>query len=148
VDDLDLYGTWEVCRCMVLSGFREGCPLDGRHTARVLDARFLLWWTGGYRPWAGRLITMVAGCLWTGFWAWAPGPVVCETSLRSGLVAFLGGPVRALASASTHCCWVALGWRRAVRAVVGACILQTQAVVGRLGWPRVVNNVVINITAM
>jgi hypothetical protein len=82
----------------------------------------------------------------TGYWAWAPGPVVVAPVYAPALVAFFGGVhfgagVPALS-------WVALGWGEPCVPWWGRVGFIGRPWWGGWGGPRIVNNVVINKTTV
>jgi uncharacterized protein DUF6600 len=82
----------------------------------------------------------------SGFWGWAPGPVVTRPVYAPALVVFLGGAVRV--SVGLPLAWAPLGWGEPIIPWWGR-----PGHVGRASWdgwagPRVVNNVVVNNTTI
>jgi hypothetical protein len=81
----------------------------------------------------------------SGFWGWAPGPIVMRPVYAPALVVFLGG---VSVSVGLPLGWAPLGWGEPVIPWWGR-----SGFVGRASWdgwggPRVVNNVVINNTTV
>ena len=82
----------------------------------------------------------------SGFWGWAPGPIVTRPVYAPALVVFLGGGVRL--SVGLPLAWAPLGWGEPIIPWWGR-----PGYVGRASWagwggPRVVNNVVVNNTTI
>jgi hypothetical protein len=82
----------------------------------------------------------------SGFWGWAPGPIVTRPVYAPALVVFLGGGVRL--SVGLPLAWAPLAWGEPVIPWWGR-----PGYVGRASWdgwggPRVVNNVVVNNTTI
>jgi len=82
----------------------------------------------------------------SGFWGWAPGPIVTRPVYAPALVIFLGGAVRL--SVGLPLAWAPLAWGEPVIPWWGR-----PGYVGRASWdgwggPRVVNNVVVNNTTI
>ena len=82
----------------------------------------------------------------SGFWGWAPGPIITRPVYSPALVVFLGGGVRL--SIGLPLAWAPLGWGEPVIPWWGR-----SGYVGRASWdgwggPRVVNNVVVNNTTI
>ena len=78
------------------------------------------------------------------YWAWAPGPVIVRPAYSPALVAFFGGAP----GVSVRVGWVALGWGEPVVPWWGRPRFVGVPWWGGWGGPRVVNNVVINRTAV
>ena len=82
----------------------------------------------------------------SGFWGWAPGPIITRPVYSPALVVFLGGG--AGLSVGLPLAWAPLAWGEPVIPWWGR-----PGYVGRASWdgwggPRVVNNVVVNNTAI
>ena len=82
----------------------------------------------------------------SGFWGWAPGPIVVRPVYAPALVVFLGGGVRL--SVGLPLAWAPLGWGEPIIPWWGR-----RGYISRPSWdgwggPRVVNNVVINNTTV
>jgi hypothetical protein len=82
----------------------------------------------------------------SGFWGWAPGPIVTRPVYAPALVVFLGGGVRL--SVGLPLAWAPLAWGEPIIPWWGR-----PGYVGRASWdgwggPRVVNNVVVNNTTI
>jgi hypothetical protein len=148
VADLDRAGTWRVVptygAVWVPDGVAAGwAPYS---TGRwMFDAYYGWTWVDaaswGWAPYHyGRWVYV------SGYWAWAPGPVVVRPYYAPALVAFFGGGGVSLGISigQPYLGWVALGWGEPLCPWWGP--VGFRGVPHWAGWagPRVVNNVVIN----
>jgi hypothetical protein len=150
VDDLDQYGDWRVVPTYGSVWVPQSVPSgwapysSGRW---VLDPYYGWSWVDtapwGWAPYHyGRWVHV------SGYWAWAPGPVVVRPVYAPALVAFFGGPSVRVAIGVPGVSWVALGWGEPLVPWWGR-----PRFIGRptwVGWggPRFVNNVVVNRTTV
>jgi hypothetical protein len=153
VDDLDHFGDWRVVptygAVWVPSGVAVGwAPYS---TGRWMYDPFYGWTWVDDLPWGwapyhyGRWVNV------SGFWGWAPGPILVRPYYAPALVAFYGGGGGFSFSASVgppYLGWVALGWGEPLIPWWGP--VGCRGVPHWTGWrgPRVVNNVVVNNTTI
>ena len=150
VDDLDHYGDWRVVPTYGSVWVPQSVP-DGwapYSTGRwVLDPYYGWTWVDtapwGWAPYHyGRWVSV------SGYWAWAPGPVIVRPVYAPALVAFFGGASVRVAIGVPGVSWVALSWGEPLVPWWGR-----PQFIGRptwIGWggPRVVNNTVVNRTTV
>ncbi|MFI5396177.1 MAG: DUF6600 domain-containing protein [Candidatus Binatia bacterium] len=86
----------------------------------------------------------------TGFWGWAPGPVVVAPVYAPALVAFFGGSHWgvSIGVGVPAVSWVALGWGEPCIPWWGHAGFVGRPWWGGWGGPRIVNNVVVNRTTI
>ena len=150
VDDLDHYGDWRVVPTYGSVWVPQSVPADWApySTGRwVLDPYYGWTWVDtapwGWAPYHyGRWVSV------SGYWAWAPGPVIVRPAYAPALVAFFGGASVKVAIGVPGISWVALSWGEPLVPWWGR-----PQFIGRPTWhgwggPRVVNNVVINRTTV
>jgi len=150
-DDLDHYGRWRVVETYGPVWVPTGVPAGWvpYSTGTWMWDPYYGWtWVDtarwGWAPYHyGRWVFV------SGFWAWAPGPVVVRPMYAPALVAFFGPRVAvSIGVVGPTVGWVALGW--------GEPLIPWWGPVGFIGtprwagWagPRIVNNVVINRTTV
>jgi hypothetical protein len=152
VDDLDHYGTWRSTSNYGPVWVPSGVPPDwapyssGRWTWDPLYG----WTWVDYSPWGwapyhyGRWVNE------TGYWGWAPGPVLAAPVYAPALVAFFGGANFGISIGigASAIGWVALGWGEPVVPWWGGVGFVGVPWWGGWGGPRVVNNVVVNRTTI
>ena len=151
IDDLDHHGSWRVVETYGSVWVPTGVPAGwAPYSAGSWTWDPYYGWTWvDVAPWGwapyhyGRWIHV------SGFWAWAPGPLVVRPVYAPALVAFLGPRVGiSIGVAGPAVGWVALGW--------GEPIIPWWGPVGFIGvprwagWggPRIVNHVVISRTTV
>jgi hypothetical protein len=152
VDDLDHYGDWRVVptygSVWVPSGVAVGwVPYS---TGRWMYDPFYGWsWVDdaawGWAPYHyGRWVFV------SGFWGWAPGPIVVRPYYAPALVAFYGGGGASFSFSfgPPYLGWVALGWGEPLIPWWGP--VGCRGVPRWGGWrgPRIVNNVVVTHTTV
>ena len=151
-DELDHYGTWRTTSDYGPVWVPSGVPQDwapystGRWTWDPLYG----WTWVDYAPWGwapyhyGRWVNQ------TGYWGWAPGPVVAAPVYAPALVAFFGGAGFgvSIGFGAPAVGWVALGWGEPVVPWWGGAGFVGVPWWGGWGGPRVVNNVVVNRTTI
>jgi hypothetical protein len=152
IDDLDHSGTWRVSTdygpvwvpTAVAPGwapYSAGRWVWGPHYgwAWVDDA-----------PWGWAPFHYGRWVYWSGFWAWAPGPVVAVPVYAPALVAFFGGPHFgvSIGLGAPAIGWLALGWGEPCVPWWGPPGFIGVPWWGGWGGPRIVNNVVINRTTV
>jgi hypothetical protein len=139
--DLDQHGTWRVVPSYgaVWVPARTVVGWAPYTTGRWLYDPYYGWTWIDSAPWGwapyhyGRWVRV------SGYWAWAPGPIVARPYYAPALVAFygsgysVGGPIG----------WVALGWGEPLAPWWGPVHFRRRAHWAGWGGPRVVNNVVI-----
>jgi len=150
VDDLDHYGDWRVVPTYGSVWVPQSVPAGWApySTGRwVLDPYYGWTWVDtapwGWAPYHyGRWVSV------SGYWAWAPGPVIVRPVYAPALVAFFGGASVKVAIGVPGVSWVALSWGEPLVPWWGR-----PQFIGRPTWtgwggPRVVNNVVVNRTTV
>jgi len=150
IDDLDHYGDWRVVptygSVWVPQSVPEGwAPYS---TGRwVLDPHYGWTWVDT-APWGWAPYHYGRWVFVSGYWAWAPGPVIVRPVYAPALVAFFGGASVRVAIGVPGISWVALSWGEPLVPWWGR-----PQFIGRPTWagwsgPRVVNNVVVNRTTV
>ncbi|MGH7348196.1 MAG: DUF6600 domain-containing protein, partial [Candidatus Rokuibacteriota bacterium] len=150
VDDLDHYGDWRVVPTYGSVWVPQSAPqgwapyTSGRW---VLDPHYGWTWVDT-APWGWAPYHYGRWVFVSGYWAWAPGPVVVRPVYAPALVAFFGGPSVRVAIGAPGVSWVALGWGEPLVPWWGR-----PRFIGRptwVGWagPRFVNNVVVKRTTV
>jgi hypothetical protein len=147
VDDLDHHGSWRVVPTYgaiwvprsVAAGWT---PYS---TGRWMYEPYYGWTWVDAAPWGwapyhyGRWVHV------SGYWGWAPGPVVVRPYYAPALVAFFGGGGVSvgISFGAPHVGWVALGWGEPIVPWWGP--RGVRGVPRWAGWggPRIVNNVVV-----
>jgi hypothetical protein len=151
IDDLDHYGSWRVVE-----------PYGPVWLPDRVPAGWAPYSTGAWTWYPGFGWTWVDTAPWgwapyhygrwvfvSGYWAWAPGPILATPVYAPALVAFLGGrPGVTISIAGPAVGWVALGW--------GEPLIPWWGPVGFIGvpwwagWggPRIVNNLVVTRTTV
>ncbi|HEY7542464.1 MAG TPA: DUF6600 domain-containing protein [Methylomirabilota bacterium] len=150
VDDLDHYGDWRVVPTYGSVWVPQSVPADWApySTGRWVLDPFYGWTWVDTAPWGwapyhyGRWVSV------SGYWAWAPGPVIVRPVYAPALVAFFGGASVKVAIGVPGVSWVALSWGEPLVPWWGR-----PQFIGRPTWtgwggPRVVNNVVVNRTTV
>jgi len=150
VDDLDHYGDWRVVptygSVWVPQGASSGwAPYS---TGRwVLDPYYGWTWVDT-APWGWAPYHYGRWVFVSGYWAWAPGPVVVRPVYAPALVAFFGGPSVRVAIGVPGVSWVALSWGEPLVPWWGRPHFIGRPTWAGWGGPRVVNNVVVNRTTV
>jgi hypothetical protein len=150
VDDLDHYGDWRVVPTYGSVWVPQSVPSGWApySTGRwVLDPYYGWTWVDtapwGWAPYHhGRWVFV------SGYWAWAPGPVVVRPAYAPALVAFFGGPSVRVAIGVPGVSWVALSWGEPLVPWWGRPQFIGRPTWAGWGGPRVVNNVVVNRTTV
>jgi len=148
VDDLDRHGSWRTVpnygSIWVPRGVAAGwAPYS---TGRWIHDPHYGWSWVDAAPWGwapyhyGRWVHV------SGYWGWAPGPVVVRPRYAPALVAFFGGGGLSVGVSIglPHIGWLALGWGEPIVPWWGP--RGVRGVPHWAGWggPRIVNNVVVN----
>jgi hypothetical protein len=150
VDDLDHYGDWRVVPTYGSVWVPQSVPADWApySTGRwVMDPHYGWTWVDT-APWGWAPYHYGRWVFVSGYWAWAPGPVIVRPVYAPALVAFFGTPSVRVAIGVPGVSWVALSWGEPLVPWWGR-----PHFVGRptwVGWggPRFVNNVVVNRTTV
>ncbi len=148
VDDLDHHGTWRTTSDYGTVWVPSGVPPDWAPYSAgrwVWDPLYGWSWVD-YQPWGwapfhyGRWVNV------SGYWGWAPGPVIAAPVYAPALVAFFGGSNWgvSIGIGAPAVGWCALGWGEPVIPWWGGAAFVGRPWWGGWGGPRVVNNVVIN----
>jgi hypothetical protein len=148
--DLDRYGRWRVVEnygtVWVPDGMAHGwSPYS---TGRWVWDPYYQWTWVDDAPWGwapyhyGRWVHV------SGYWAWAPGPVVRRAVYCPALVAFYGVGSGISISIGGSIGWVALSWGEPLVPWWGRSHFVGRPYWGGWGGPRVVNNVVIKNTTV
>ena len=150
VDDLDHYGDWRVVPTYGSVWVPQSVPAGWApySTGRWIMDPYYGWTWVDTAPWGWAPYHYGRWVFVSGYWAWAPGPVVVRPVYAPALVAFFGGPSVHVAIGVPGVSWVALGWGEPLVPWWGR-----PQFVGRptwVGWggPRFVNNVVVNRTTV
>jgi len=151
-DALDHYGTWRVVAPYGPAWVPDGVPAGWApySTGRWIWDPYYGWtWVDtalwGWAPYHyGRWVYV------TGYWAWAPGPVVVTPVYAPALVAFFSGGHFgvSIGVGVPAVSWVALGWGEPLVPWWGPVGFVGRPWWGGWGGPCVVNNVVINKTTI
>jgi hypothetical protein len=150
VDDLDHYGDWRVVPTYGAVWVPQSVPAGWApySTGRwVLDPYYGWTWVDT-APWGWAPYHYGRWVFVSGYWAWAPGPVIVRPVYAPALVAFFGGASVRVAVGVPGVSWVALSWGEPLVPWWGR-----PRFIGRPTWtgwggPRVVNNVVVNRTTV
>jgi hypothetical protein len=150
VDDLDHYGDWRVVPTYGSVWVPQSVPAGWApySTGRWVMDPYYGWTWVDTAPWGWAPYHYGRWVFVSGYWAWAPGPVVVRPIYAPALVAFFGGPSVRVAIGAPGVSWVALSWGEPLVPWWGR-----PHFVGRptwVGWggPRFVNNVVVNRTTV
>jgi hypothetical protein len=147
VDDLDHHGTWRVVPTYGAIWVPRGVAVGWTpySTGRWMYDPYYGWTWIDAAPWGwapyhyGRWVHV------SGYWGWAPGPVVVRPYYAPALVAFFGGGGVSvgISIGAPHVGWVALGWGEPIVPWWGP--RGVRGVPRWAGWggPRFVNNVVV-----
>jgi hypothetical protein len=150
IDDLDHYGDWRVVPTYGAVWVPQSVPAGWApySTGRwVLDPSYGWTWVDtapwGWAPYHyGRWVSV------SGYWAWAPGPVVVRPVYAPALVAFFGGASVRVAIGVPGVSWVALSWGEPLVPWWGRPQFIGRPTWAGWGGPRVVNNVVVKRTTV
>ncbi len=148
-DDLDRHGTWRVVPTYGSVWFPGGVAAgwapysDGTW---IMDPYYGWTWVDrapwGWAPYHyGRWVSV------SGYWAWAPGPVVVRPVYAPALVAFVGGPGLSVSmsfGSAPTVGWVALGWGEPCVPWWGRPGFIHRPWWGGWGGPHYVNDVVVH----
>jgi len=143
--DLDQYGSWRVVptygAIWVPSRVRAGwAPYT---TGRWIYDGFYGWTWVDAAPWGWAPYHYGRWVYVSGYWGWAPGPIVARPYYAPALVAFYGGGFSVGLSVGGPIGWVALGWGEPLFPWWGSRNFRSRGHWAGWGGPRVVNNVVI-----
>lgn len=151
-DALDHYGTWRVVESYgpvwMPGGVAAGwAPYS---TGRWVWDPFYGWTWVDETPWGWAPYHYGRWVYTTGFWAWAPGPVVVAPLYAPALVAFFGGNHWgvSIGVGVPAVGWVPLGWGEPCIPWWGHAGFVGRPWWGGWGGPHIVNNVVINKTTI
>ncbi len=151
-DALDHYGTWRVVEpygpVWVPQGVAAGwAPYS---SGRWIWDPYYGWTWVDTAPWGWAPYHYGRWVYATGYWAWAPGPVVVAPVYAPALVAFFGGAHFgvSIGVGVPAVSWVALGWGEPCVPWWGGVGFIGRPWWGGWGGPRIVNNVVINKTTI
>ena len=145
VHDLDQYGTWRVVPTYgaIWLPARVAVNWAPYTTGRWVYDPFYGWTWLDTAPWGwapyhyGRWVRV------SGYWGWAPGPIVARAYYAPALVAFYGGGSSSTVSIGGSIGWVALGWGEPLFPWWGPTRIRRHAHWAGWGGPRVVNNIFI-----
>jgi len=150
VRELDQYGSWRSAETYGSVWVPAGVPAGWvpYSTGRWIWDPFYGWTWVDTAPWGWAPYHYGRWVFVSGYWGWAPGPVVVRPVYARALVAFFGAPGIHVSIGVPVVSWVALGWGEPLVPWWGRA-----GFVGRPWWagwggPRVVNNVVINQTTV
>src|SRR5438876_236166 len=112
VDDLDHYGDWRVVPTYGSVWVPQSVPAGW---APYSSGRWIMdpcygWTWVDTAPWGWAPYHYGRWVFVSGYWAWAPGPVVVRPVYAPALVAFFGGPSVHVAIGVPGVSWVALSW--------------------------------------
>ena len=153
MEDLDRYGTWRIAPTYGAVWIPRGMPSGWAPYstgAWVLDPYYGWTWVDT-APWGWAPYHYGRWVFVSGFWAWAPGPVVVRPVYAPALVAFFGGPSVSISvsfGSGPVVGWVSLGWGEPCVPWWGPPSFRHRPWWGGWGGPRVVNNVIINKTTV
>jgi hypothetical protein len=150
IDDLDHYGDWRVVPQYGSVWVPQSVPAGWApySTGRwVLDPYYGWTWVDT-APWGWAPYHYGRWVFVSGYWAWAPGPVVVRPVYAPALVAFFGGPSVRVAIGAPGVSWVALSWGEPLVPWWGRPRFIGRPTWAGWGGPRVVNNVVVNRTTV
>jgi len=147
VDDLDHHGSWRVVPTYGAIWVPRGVSVGWAPytTGRWLYDPYYGWTWVDAAPWGwapyhyGRWVHV------SGYWGWAPGPVVVHPYYAPALVAFFGGGGVSvgISIGAPHVGWVALGWGEPIVPWWGPVGCRGVPRWGGWGGPRYVNQVVV-----
>lgn len=148
--DLDRYGRWRVVptygTVWVPDGMAHGwSPYS---TGRWVWDPYYQWTWVDDAPWGWAPYHYGRWVYVSGYWAWAPGPVVRRAVYSPALVAFYGFGSGVSISIGGSIGWVALSWGEPLVPWWGRPHFIGRPYWGGWGGPRVVNNVVIKNTTV
>ena len=148
--DLDRYGRWRVVptygTVWVPDGMAHGwSPYS---TGRWVWDPYYQWTWVDDAPWGWAPYHYGRWVYVSGYWAWAPGPVVRRAVYSPALVAFYGVGSGVSISIGGSIGWVALSWGEPLVPWWGRSHFIGRPYWGGWGGPRVVNNVVIKNTTI
>ncbi len=151
LDDLDQHGTWRIIEPYGSVWVPDRVPAGWAPYstgAWMWDPAYGWTWADS-APWGwapyhyGRWVSV------SGFWAWAPGPLLVRPVYAPALVAFFGGPTSvSVGVVGPAVGWVALGWGEPLIPWWGRAGFIGAPWWAGWGGPRIVNNVVINRTTV
>jgi hypothetical protein len=150
VRELDQYGSWRTVEMYgsvwVPAGVQAGwVPYS---TGRWIWDPFYGWTWVDTAPWGWAPYHYGRWVFVSGYWAWAPGPIVVRPVYAPALVVFFGAPGIHVSIGAPLVSWVALGWGEPVVPWWGRPGFVGRPWWGSWGGPRVVNNVVVNQTTV
>jgi len=148
--DLDRYGRWRVVdnygAVWVPDGMMHGwAPYS---TGRWVWDPYYQWTWVDDAPWGWAPYHYGRWVYVSGYWAWAPGPVVRRAVYCPALVAFYGVGSGVSITIGGSIGWVALSWGEPLVPWWGRSHFIGRPYWGGWGGPRVVNNVVIKNTTI
>jgi hypothetical protein len=149
--DLDRHGTWRIVpsygAVWVPRGVSSGwAPYS---TGTWVRDPYYGWTWVDTAPWGWAPYHYGRWVFVSGFWAWAPGPVVVRPAYAPALVVFFGGPSAGISvGVGPVVGWVSLGWGEPCVPWWGPSSFRYRPWWGGWGGARVVNNVVINRTTV
>jgi len=153
VDDLDRHGTWRIVPTYGAVWVPRGMPAGWAPYSTgtwVMDPYYGWTWVDT-APWGWAPYHYGRWVFVSGYWAWAPGPVVVRPAYAPALVAFFGGPsagVNISVGSGPVVGWVSLGWGEPCVPWWGPPTFRHRPWWGGWGGPRVVNNVVVHKTTV
>ncbi len=151
IDALDHYGAWRVTPNYGPVWVPHVAPGWAPYSAgRWIWDPYYGWTWVDNAPWGWAPCHYGRWVYASGFWAWAPGPLVAAPVYAPGLVAFFGGPNFGISIGigAPAVGWVALGWGEPVVPWWGRPGFVGVPWWGGWAGPRVVNNVVIQRTTV
>jgi len=148
--ELDQYGSWRTVETYgsvwVPAGVSAGwVPYS---TGRWIWDPFYGWTWVDTAPWGWAPYHYGRWVFVSGYWAWAPGPIVVRPVYAPALVVFFGAPGIHVSIGAPVVSWVALGWGEPVVPWWGRSGFVGRPWWGGWGGPRVVNNVVVTQTTV
>ncbi|HET7468552.1 MAG TPA: DUF6600 domain-containing protein, partial [Gemmatimonadales bacterium] len=150
LQELDRYGSWRSVETYGSVWVPTGVPAGWvpYSTGRWIWDPFYGWTWVDTAPWGWAPYHYGRWVFVSGYWAWAPGPVVVRPVYAPALVVFFGAPGIHISVGAPVVRWVALGWGEPVVPWWGRAGFVGRPWWGGWGGPRVVNNVVINQTTV
>src|SRR5262249_11549817 len=150
IDDLDHYGDWRVVPTYGSVWVPQSVPAGWApySTGRWVHDPYYGWTWVDTAPWGWAPYHYGRWVSFSGYWAWAPGPVVVRPVYAPALVAFFGGPSVKVAIGVPGISWVALSWGEPLVPWWGRPRFIGQPTWAGWGGPRVVNNVAVNRTTV
>ena len=150
VRDLDQYGSWRTVETYGSVWVPAGVPAGWvpYSTGRWIWDPFYGWTWVDTAPWGWAPYHYGRWVFVSGYWGWAPGPIVVRPIYAPALVVFFGAPGIHVSIGAPVVSWVALGWGEPVVPWWGRPGFVGRAWWGGWGGPRVVNNVVVNQTTV